>query len=140
MFAKEEGGDKSDVHTTSSAQTVIGPTVKVEGSFQSDDNIAIDGHVVGTIKTSKDLTVGTDSKIEADVSAANMHISGEVKGNLHASGTITLTSSARVYGDVETSIISVETGAVIQGRCTTGAGADTPIEMDEEESETGKKK
>jgi cytoskeletal protein CcmA (bactofilin family) len=29
-------------------------------------------------------------------------------------------ASARVYGDVETNIISIETGAVLQGRCTTG--------------------
>ena len=51
-----------------------------------------------------------------------MHIAGEVHGNLKASGSMTLTSSARVYGDVETGIISVETGAVLQGRCVANGG------------------
>lgn len=142
MFGKEEGGEGGSAMQQKAAQTVIGPTVKVEGSFHSDDNILIDGQVVGTVKTSKDLTVGPDSRIEADVTAENMHISGEVKGNLHASGTITLTSSARVYGDVETSIISVETGAVLQGRCVTGGNSAPTIDVEEENTgkESGEKK
>ncbi len=125
MFTKEEGGEVSPRGPVQNAETIIGPTVKVEGTFESDDNIQIEGQVVGTIKTSKDLTVGTDAKIEADVTAVNMHISGEVRGNIHASGTVELMSSARIHGDIETQIISVQTGAVVQGRCSTGTSTST---------------
>ncbi len=122
MFHKEEGGREFTPNTK--PETVIGPTVKVEGTFESQDNILVDGVVMGSLKTTKDLTVGKGARIEADVMAANMHIAGEVHGNLKASGSMTLTNSARVYGDVETGIISVEVGAVLQGRCVANGGKD----------------
>lgn len=120
LFHKEEGG--REYTANAKPETIIGPTVKVEGTFDSQDTILVDGVVMGSLKTTKDLTVGQGARIEADVTAVNMHIAGEVHGNLKASGSLTLTSSARVYGDVETGIISVETGAVIQGRCVASGG------------------
>lgn len=103
------------------AGTVIGSTVKVEGQFNSEDNVLIEGEVVGSITTTQDLTVGEGAHIEADVKAANMYISGEIKGNLVCEGSMLLTRTARIYGDIETGILSIETGAVLQGRCTTSA-------------------
>lgn len=137
MFNKEDGDEYDTQIPTSSnnSETIIGPTVKVEGTFNSDDNILIEGQVVGTIQTSKDLTVGKDAHIEADVTAANMQVSGEIKGNLHSAGSIQLTSSARVYGDIESKIMSVETGAVVQGRCTTGEVAVNKKLEDKEEDD-----
>lgn len=123
MFSKEEDEGREDGVPTSSPETIIGPTVRVEGTFQSDDNINVEGEVVGSLKTSKDLTVGSNARIEADVEANNMHISGEIHGNLKCMGSIQLTSSAKVYGDIDTEVISVENGAVMQGRCTSGQAA-----------------
>lgn len=120
IFSKEEKDDQQENGMRQKAETIIGPTVKVEGTFESDDNISIEGQVTGTVKTSKDLSIGKDASIEADITAANMYIAGEINGNLHASGTIKLTSSARIHGDIDTQIISVETGAVVQGKCMTG--------------------
>ncbi|MFC1598145.1 polymer-forming cytoskeletal protein [Patescibacteria group bacterium] len=135
MFTKEEGEDVGMDAPSDQAETIIGPTVKVEGTFQSDDNILIDGEIVGTIKTSKDLTVGEGARIEADIEAANMFVAGDITGNIKVSGTMQLSSSARIKGDIETQIISVETGAVIQGQCVSGQGGSTPTQ-DEEEKET----
>ncbi len=127
MFSKEEEGARAETPNTGSgeSQTIIGPTVKVEGAFASDDNILIEGHVIGTITTTKNLTVGVGAQIEADVTAANMNIAGKVKGNLHASESIQLTSSAEIVGDIETNIISIETGASVQGRCVSGQAKST---------------
>jgi cytoskeletal protein CcmA (bactofilin family) len=133
MFTKGEEKMQPVASQNDRSETVIGATVSVEGTFHSEDNMLIEGSVTGVLNTTKNLTVGKGARIKADVTAANMLISGEIHGNLNAVGTIQLTSSARVYGDVETDIISIETGAVLQGRCTTGkknAGAakDTGIE------------
>lgn len=134
MFTKgEEKAQPTMAESNERPETVIGATVSVEGTFHSQDNMQIEGSVTGTLATTKNLTVGKGAHIKADVSAANMMISGEIRGNLTATGAIKLASSARVYGDVETNIISIETGAVLQGRCTTGkqpaiATKDTGIE------------
>lgn len=121
MFTKGDEKMSTPAATQSDRpETVIGATVAVEGTFHSEDNMLIDGSVTGTLSTTKNLTVGKGAHIKADVSAANMFISGDVRGNLTATGSIQLAASARVYGDVETNILSIETGAVLQGRCTTG--------------------
>ena len=138
MFTKgEEKMQPTGSTANERPDTVIGTTVIVEGTFQSQDNMLIEGSVTGTVSTTKNLTVGKNAHIKADVSAANMTISGEVRGNLTATGTIQLASTARVYGDVETNIISIETGAVLQGRCTTGA---QPATATQKEPGTEKRK
>lgn len=126
-----------------SAGTVIGSTVRVEGQFTSEDNVLIEGQVHGTLTTTQNLTVGSNARIEADIHATNMYISGEIHGNIIATGSVQLTSTARVYGDIETSIISIETGAVVQGRCTTSGELSEPMhassdEMDTDELDTDK--
>ena len=120
MFTKGEEKMNTPEVANDRPDTVIGATVAVEGTFHSEDNMLIEGSVTGTLRTSKNLTVGKGAHIKADVAAANMYISGEIRGNLTATGSIQLAASARVYGDVETNIISIETGAVLQGRCSTG--------------------
>lgn len=124
----------------SAAGSVIGESVKVEGEFRSEDDILIEGEVHGSIETTQDLTVGEQARIEANVQAQNMYISGEIHGNLTCTGALTLTSSAKVFGDIETGILSIETGAVLQGTCKTTAVASTtatekPAEADSEEAE-----
>lgn len=139
MFSKE-AEDTQVNDSTAGAKTVIGPTVKVEGTFESEDNILIEGEVVGTVSTSKDLTVGKDARLKADVSAANMNISGEVHGNLNATGTIELASTARIQGDMKSTVLTVESGASVNGQCTTGESASQNIEDAGEETSTNMKR
>lgn len=121
MFNKEE---KEEVVTSAavsgSADTVIGSTVKVEGNLECHDTILIDGKFVGTIKTSKHITIGVDAEVEGNLEAEAVYMSGMVRGNITATDTMELSSSARLYGDLDTDTLSIEKGAIIQGQCTTG--------------------
>lgn len=123
MFSKNE-----EEHTSGStpSETVIGPTVRVEGIFNSEDSMAIEGEVVGKIETTKDIRVGKTANIEADMNAANMTIAGTVRGSMNVAGKLTLLSTARVFGDVTTNVLSVESGAVLQGQCTTESASSAP--------------
>lgn len=116
MFNKEET-IKDELKTS---KTIIGPSVKIEGDFNSDENIEIEGHVSGTIKTTKDLSIGEGAKIVAEVEANNIFISGEIKGNVVAKEKCELSNSAKINGNVTTNIISIESGASINGQCNSG--------------------
>ncbi|HLD22176.1 MAG TPA: polymer-forming cytoskeletal protein [Patescibacteria group bacterium] len=118
LFTKETEVTHGAQPTAS--KTIIGSTVKVEGTIQSDDNIIIEGQLVGKVVTSKNITVGKDAKIQADMQAQSMDIAGEVRGNLKAVSDIQLHASAHVYGDLVAKNIGIESGAVLQGQCTTG--------------------
>lgn len=114
-----------------SAETIIGPSIKVEGNFIGQGNIVVDGAVVGTLKTSEDITVGPEANIEADVEGRNMHVAGKIKGNLKINGKLDLSSSAVITGDVEAEVLSMEAGASFNGRLTVGKSTpkttETPV-------------
>lgn len=97
--------------------TVIGRNVQVEGNFNGEGNVTVEGTVSGTLKTARDLIVGSAAKIKADVEAENISVAGEIQGNVIARGKLELSSSAKIIGNVKTSSLSVESGAVLHGKC-----------------------
>lgn len=120
MFTREEPGDRS-------AETVIGPSVKVEGNFVGSGNVVVEGSVTGSIRTSKDLRLGEGAKVKADVEAANVTVAGEVHGNVKATGRLDLAPSAKVFGNVETTSLTVASGAILHGKCTMVKGEAVPV-------------
>ncbi len=99
-------------------ETVVGPSVNVEGDFASEGNIIIKGTVSGSVHTSKHLTVERGAKIVANVRAASASIAGEVKGNMKIKDSLELTSSAKILGDIDVKNLRVESGAIVYGRIT----------------------
>ncbi len=97
-------------------ETVVGPSVSVEGDFSSEGNIVVKGTVSGSVKTSKRLTVEKGAKIFANVRAGEAVISGEVRGDVKISDKLELTSTARVAGDIDCKVLAVEPGALIYGK------------------------
>jgi cytoskeletal protein CcmA (bactofilin family) len=100
------------------AETIISASVKVEGDFVSEGNVLIEGSVEGSLRTQKDLRVGEQAKIAANVTAANAVIAGEVKGNVTVSERLELEATARILGDVVTKNLVVASGAVLNGKVT----------------------
>lgn len=109
------------------AETIIGPSVKVEGDFIGDGDVIVEGIVLGNLKTKNHLMVGKDAKIQAEVEAASAYIAGEVHGNITVIGEIELTASAKVKGDIATSLLSVEKGAQVNGRISMNGAAKKEI-------------
>ena len=112
VFTKEGGGE------TASSETIIGPSVKVEGNFSGEGNIIVQGTIEGSLSTSNDIQIEEGAKVNADIEANNLSVSGEVSGNVKVHGKTELAGSAKVNGDIETEIISIETGASVNGQCS----------------------
>jgi cytoskeletal protein CcmA (bactofilin family) len=99
-------------------ETVVGPSVQVEGDFASEGNIVVKGTVSGSVKTSKLLSVEQGAKILANVKAQEAVIAGQVKGNVRVAGKIELTETAQILGDITCATLVVAAGALIQGKVT----------------------
>ena len=97
-------------------ETVVGPSVCVEGDFASEGRILVKGIVSGNVKTSKLLTVEEGAKILANVKAGEAVISGQVKGNSKINGRLELTATAQIEGDVACRELIVAGGALIHGK------------------------
>lgn len=97
-------------------ETVVGPSVNVEGDFASEGNIIVKGTVAGSVHTSRHLSVEAGAKVLANVRSGSATIAGEVRGNMKVKESIELTSTARVLGDIEAKVLVVEAGALVSGK------------------------
>lgn len=97
-------------------ETVIGATVKVDGNFIGSGDVIVEGHVSGTLKTSKDLRIGEHAVIKADIEAANITVAGEVRGHVSCKGRVELLPSGKIFGNVDTQTIAVAHGATLHGK------------------------
>ena len=106
----------------SSSQTVIGPSVKVEGELKGVGNLLIEGSVKGTLTTDQDLSIGPKAMVEANISANNVSIAGKVSGEISVSGHLEVKATAIIEGDIRSQTLSVESGAQINGQINMGKG------------------
>jgi cytoskeletal protein CcmA (bactofilin family) len=97
--------------------TIIGKGTVIEGTLEVEGEIRIDGVVKGKILSAESLTVGSDGKVEADLSTRVAVIGGSVSGNISASEKIELQAKSVVEGEITTKNLMVEEGAIFHGKC-----------------------
>lgn len=112
MFGKQD----HMAHAQAGSETIIAQGVKVEGDFQSNGDITIDGELNGSLQTVASLHVGESAVIHAEVSAKNAVIAGTIVGNLQVEDGLQLLASANITGDIVTKRLSVAEGSVVNGR------------------------
>ena len=120
MFSKD-----AETANSATGETRIGPSVKIEGSFVSGENVHLEGEVIGELKIKGSLVVAQSAKIRANVEAADMTVMGEIHGNITCRGKLDLKSKGKIFGDVSAGLIAIEEGAVMQGKCNVGQKSDT---------------
>ncbi len=85
--------------------------------FSDPVNLRINGRFEGSLKTKGVLTIGNNATVLADIEGENIIVSGYVKGKIKANALVALTSSANVNADIDTPRMSVEEGAILNGKC-----------------------
>jgi len=102
--------------TNKEIETIIGPSVVVEGNFIGHGNVVVDGSVVGMLKTEGSVQIGKDAKIKADVEGTVVIIAGDIRGNVKATERLQLLPTARIHGNVQTPNLAIESGALFHGK------------------------
>jgi len=128
MFTQKrpEGGSEtpdmrsSGLSPQAGGTTLIAKGVRVEGDFASQGDVSIEGEVHGTVRITGRLSIGPQAKLKADVSADQSTVAGTVEGNLAVLGHLELKSTARIMGDIACETISVDSGAVLNGKVMIG--------------------
>ena len=86
--------------------------------FRFEGTLRIDCFVAGRIRsTTGTLIITAAGKAEADITVAVAIIEGEVRGNIHATERVEIANHASVIGNIEAGTISIQPGAVFEGRC-----------------------
>ena len=97
--------------------SVIGPTLKFKGELSANEDLIIEGEIEGTIAhQDKNLTVGKEGRVKANIDARTVEIYGKVEGDIHGEDIVKLAKSADVKGNIRCARIVMEDGAHFSGR------------------------
>ena len=84
--------------------------------FKDPVNLRINGSFEGKLETCGNLTIGENANVRADIQGDKIIIAGKVTGNLTATESISLIPPAVVRGNVQTPLLSVAEGSVLDGQ------------------------
>ncbi len=107
-------GEKSPIRSKN--VSVIGPTLVIKGELSADEDLVIDGTIEGTIAHhKKNLTVGKQGRVTADIHASSVLVEGELNGDIHSDGLVSLAKGSTVNGNIYCARLVMEDGARFNG-------------------------
>jgi len=114
-------------------EKILDVNAAMQGSLVFSDpvNLRISGKFEGNLSTKGILTIGRNADVNADIKGETINIAGKVKGKIYASTRLKLDSTAQVAGEIEASVVSIEEGAVFNGKCKMSEGRITLEELSE---------
>jgi cytoskeletal protein CcmA (bactofilin family) len=97
------------------APTVFGKSMKIIGEVTSDEELYLDGDLDGKLNLRNRLTIGPNSKVNANIKAQEIIVFGTIKGNVESESRVSLKTGASIVGDIKTAGIVIEDGAYFKG-------------------------
>jgi cytoskeletal protein CcmA (bactofilin family) len=94
---------------------VIGPKTHIKGEVTGEENVVVDGHVEGSIRIARDLTVGPGGTVKATVNAQSIVVAGELIGDCHASQRVHIEATGRLTGNIRSPRVVIVEGATFRG-------------------------
>lgn len=110
-------------------RAIVGHSISIQGDITGQEDLVVHGNVEGKINLKgKNVTVGQDGNVKADVSARIISIEGHVEGNLHGEEQVVVRKTGSVEGNITAPRVSLEDGCRFTGH----------IDMQEEQARKAK--
>lgn len=114
MFTKKDKGMKKEIPLEKSEiKAFLGPGSQFEGKLMFSEIVRLDGNFRGEIHSRDTLIVGDSADLQAEISVGTLILSGRFKGNIKALIRVELRAPAQVEGNIETPILVVEEGVLL---------------------------
>ena len=102
-----------------SISTFIGSEARFEGTIDFKGTIRVDGTVKGKITSNGGtVIVGEKASVDAEIFVGIAIIMGEVDGTIEAKDRIEVYPPGMVVGNIQSPVISIEPGGILNGNCT----------------------
>ena len=111
---------KEDREMADGDETVLGPTLEIEGEIEGDENLVIQGKIRGKISSKRNLTVDSSGKVEASITTKNLAVSGSLIGNVEASDKVEVRKEGKMIGDIKAPRVIIADGARFKGNIEMG--------------------
>ena len=94
----------------------IGKSIVINGELSGSEDLTVEGQVEGKIELRDHvLTVGSNGRIKAQVSAKAIVVFGQVTGNLTASEKVDIKENGSVDGDIVAPRVAIADGSHFRG-------------------------
>ncbi|HKK01571.1 MAG TPA: polymer-forming cytoskeletal protein [Desulfuromonadales bacterium] len=100
----------------------LGPGSEFEGKLVFDEIVRLDGTFRGEVTSKDTLIIGETANIQAEVNVGTLILSGKFNGNIKATSRVELRSPARLEGNIETPVLVMEEGVVMNSSVTMSVG------------------
>lgn len=119
MFSKDKGENAATHPPATSKQqkipSIISTNLRIVGNLISEGDVQVDGVIEGDVR-SRTLTVSEGATVNGQIHAETVRIRGNTLGRITANN-VELGPTARVIGDIVHTVISIESGAYLEGQC-----------------------
>jgi len=117
MFSKDTKEATKDV---AKVPSIISPGLRIVGDLVSEGNVQVDGVIEGDVK-GKTIVIGEGGVVEGKIIGDSVTVAGTVEGTVEGM-TLHIQSTARLTGDIIYEALQVDSGAVVDGRCSSYNG------------------
>lgn len=108
--------------------SVLAADLVVKGNVTAQADLHIDGRIEGDI-TCASLVQGESSEVHGEIRADAARLAGVVRGAITV-GDLVVVRTARIHGDVHYDTITIEHGAVVDGRLGQRAAHAAPVQIE----------
>lgn len=99
---------------------VVANGTKIEGNFNSKQNLRLDGVIHGKVNCENRFVMGKSGHIEGRVHTKDAIIMGFIEGDILTENTLHLKNTAIIKGDIIARRLIVDEGARHMGKCQVG--------------------
>jgi cytoskeletal protein CcmA (bactofilin family) len=108
----------SQVPVPTELRTHLGEGTTLTGEVKFTEVMKVDCRVSGKISSDDgSLIISENGEVQADIDAGFVEVVGLVEGRINAKYKIDIRPGGRVYGDIFTPALSIEQGAIFDGKC-----------------------
>ncbi len=136
MFNTKNKTDMQQEKTNGGGATLIGAGTTLKGEINSNNDLRIDGTVIGNITSSSKIIIGSSGVVEGDIFGNQADIVGKVSGNIRSKELLQLRGDSVVTGNLYAGTLQIEPTATFNGQCHMGANI---VEMNNNEQQAAAK-
>jgi cytoskeletal protein CcmA (bactofilin family) len=108
--------------------TVIAEGVTIEGKINSPGSTRIDGTVKGDLISDKEVIIGKEGKVNANVQTRNAVIAGSFSGEMNATGEVEISATGKFVGNLiqKEALLTIAKGGLFKGESIISTGSSAP--------------
>jgi cytoskeletal protein CcmA (bactofilin family) len=122
--------NKSD---TESNTTIIAVGTKIDGDFNLDCKLHIDGEVMGKVNSTNIVSIGVDGSVKGELISHKLIVSGTFEGTADCD-SIELLKDGKIIGKIISKDLMIESNSIFEGESQLKKNDNKKVELNKKDS------